>query len=402
MSHSDVIILGGGLAGMTLALALDAHGIACAVVDPADPDRTTAPGFDGRVSAISSSSHRMLRAIGLGQHLDGKGCPIRRIWVSDGLSPGTLDFATGEDEDPLGFMFENRELRLALRAASLEARTLALHIPGRAAQVERDADGVQVMLEDGTELTSQLLVAAEGRHSPTREAAHINAARWDYKEVAIITAIHHEKPHENTAFEIFQADGPFAILPMLPGTRSAIVWTVPKRHAAATLALDERAFVAEMRKRMGGFLGDISLAAPRSSYPLGFHHSARIIDTRLALVGDAGHGIHPVAGQGLNLGFRDVAALTQVLVEGMRLGLEPGDMQLLRRYDRWRSLDNLMVSGMSDSVIRLFGLPGGAASAVRRLGMGIIGRIPPLKTRMMSEARGESGELPRLLKGELV
>ena len=399
MQHSDVIILGGGLAGMTLALALDAHGIGCAVVDPADPEKTTAPGFDGRVSAISSSSHRLLQAIGLGPHLEGKGCPIRKIWVSDGLSPGTLDFETSENDDPLGIMFENRELRLALRAASGAAKHLTLHIPSKAARVERDLNGVEVTLDNGTVLSAPLLVAAEGRHSPTREAAHIKAARWDYDEVAIITAIHHQEPHENTAFEIFQADGPLALLPMLPGTRSAIVWTVPKKHAAAMLALNERAFLAEMHKRMGGFLGEISLAAPRSSFPLGFHHSARIVDTRLALVGDAGHGIHPVAGQGLNLGFRDVAALTEVLVEGMRLGLDPGDAQLLKRYDRWRSLDNLMVSGVSDSVIRLFGLPGGAASAIRRLGMGIIGRLPPLKNRFMSEARGEWGDVPKLLQG---
>lgn len=402
MHSSDVIILGGGLAGMTLALALDAHGVRCAVVDPADPATTTAPDFDGRVSAVSSSSYRMLQAIGVGEQLAGKGCPIRRIWVSDGLNPGYLDFAPGEDDDPLGMMFENRELRLALHAASEEARHLSLHVPARAAEVRRDIDGVTVILEDGAILTAPLLVAAEGRQSPTREAAHINSAKWDYQEVAIVTAIHHEHPHEDTAYEIFQPEGPFAILPMLPGTRSAIVWTVPKKRAPAYLALNERAFLAEMHKRMGGFLGEIRLGAPRSSFPLGFHHSARIVDTRLALVGDAGHGIHPVAGQGLNLGFRDVAALTQVLVEGMRIGMDPGDAQLLRRYDRWRSLDNLMVAGMSDSVIRLFGLRGGAASAVRRLGMGVIGRIPPLKQRFMAEARGESGALPRLLQGELV
>ena len=399
MQRKDVIILGGGLAGMTLALALDQYGVRCAVVDPVDPDKTVAAGFDGRVSAISSSSNRLLEAIGVGARLQGKGCPIRRIWVSDGLSPGTLDFETSEDDDPLGVMFENRDLRIALQAASREAKQLALHIPARPAEVERDLDGVRVTLEDGAELSGSLLVAAEGRHSPTREAAHIHSARWDYHEVAIITAIHHDIPHQNTAFEIFHSDGPFAMLPMLPGTRSAIVWTVPRKRAQATLALNERAFLAEMQKRMGGLLGEIRLASPRSSYPLGFHHSARIVDTRLALVGDAGHGIHPVAGQGLNLGFRDVAALTEVLVEGIRIGMEPGDAQLLKRYDRWRSLDNLMVSGVSDSVIRLFGLPGGAASAVRRLGMGIIGKLPPLKHRFMDEARGESGDVPKLLQG---
>ncbi|MCF8708890.1 UbiH/UbiF/VisC/COQ6 family ubiquinone biosynthesis hydroxylase [Rhizorhapis sp. SPR117] len=399
MPHSDVIILGGGLTGMTLALALDAHGVRCAVVDPVDTQKTIATDFDGRVSAISSSSYRLLEAIGVGQHLSGKGCPIRKIWVSDGLAPGTLDFTPGEDDDPLGIMFENRELRLALQAASRTAKKLDLHIPGRAAHVDRNSDGVRVVLEDGTALSAGLLVAAEGRHSPTRDAAHINAARWTYDEVAIVTAIRHEKPHDNVAYEIFYPDGPFALLPMLPGNRSAIVWTVPKKRAPALLALNERALLAEMQKRIGGFLGEISFAAPRSSYPLGFHHSARVVDTRLALVGDSGHGIHPVAGQGLNLGFRDVAALTEVLVDGMRLGLDPGDAQLLKRYDRWRSLDNLMVAGVSDSTIRLFGLRGKTASAARRLGMSMIGKLPPLKDRIMSEARGESGDRPKLLQG---
>jgi 2-octaprenyl-6-methoxyphenol hydroxylase len=402
MARYDVIILGGGLVGLTLALSLTAHGVRCAVIDPAVLDAGLAPGFDGRVSAIASASWKMLDAIGVGRHLEGKGCPIERIWVSDGLEPGALDFVPPEGDGPMGIMFENRETRIALAAAAAQARDLVRYQPDRAVTIERTLNHVSVTLESGTQITGALLVAAEGRNSPTRESAGIKIARWDYDHVAMVAAIDHEMAHANTAYEIFYPGGPFALLPMLPGTRSAVVWTVPVKHAAAMQALGERGWLAEAQKRIGGFLGDIRLAAPRASYPLGFHHAARITDTRLALAGDAAHGIHPIAGQGLNLGFRDVAALTEVIVEGMRLGLDPGDAQLLERYQRWRGLDALSVSIAMDGLVRLFDVPGKTASAIRRFGLGTVQKLPPLKNRFMAEARGESGALPRLLVGEMV
>ena len=401
MTRHDVIILGGGLVGQTLALALASGGLRVAVVDPADPSTVLAPTFDGRASAISSSSWRMLQAIGVADRL-GPGCPIAAIRVSEGLGPGGLDFQPGPDDEPLGHMFENRELRQALRAAVLDQPAIDLLMPARPAGVERGADGVTVTLADGRTLAGALLIGAEGRRSPTRNAAGIKIARWSYDHVAMIAAIEHERPHGNIAYEIFYPAGPFAILPMLPGTRSAIVWTVAAKDAPGLLALSERAFAAEAAKRMGGFLGEIRMIAPRSSYPLGFHHAATITGERLALVGDAAHGIHPIAGQGLNLGFRDAAALAEVLVEGARLGLDPGDAQLLRRYERWRSLDSFMVAASTDGLTRLFGVPGRTASAVRRFGLGAVQRIAPLKRRFMAEARGESGALPRLLLGEAV
>jgi 2-octaprenyl-6-methoxyphenol hydroxylase len=402
MARYDVIILGGGLVGLTLALSLTAHGVRCAVVDPAPQDAGLAPGFDGRVSAIASASWHMLSAIGIGRHLEGKGCPIERIWVSDGLAPGALDFVPPEGDGPMGIMFENRETRIALAASAREASGLTRYQPDRAVTIDRTLDHVDVTLASGQRITGALLVAAEGRNSPTRESAGIRIARWNYDHVAMVSAIDHEVPHANTAYEIFYPGGPFALLPMLPGTRSAVVWTVPVEHAPAMLALGERGWLAEAQQRIGGFLGDIRLAAPRASYPLGFHHAARITDTRLALAGDAAHGIHPIAGQGLNLGFRDVAALTEVIVEGMRLGLDPGDAQLLERYQRWRGLDALSVSVAMDGLVRLFDVPGKAASAIRRFGLGTVQKIAPLKNRFMAEARGESGALPRLLTGELV
>ena len=186
---------------------------------------------------------------------------------------------------------------------------------------------------------------------------------------------------------------------MLPGTRSAVVWSVPAEDAPAFADLPERAIAAEIEKRMGGFLGRIEIAGPRWTYPLGFHHAATITDQRLALVGDAAHGIHPIAGQGLNLGFRDAAALTQVLVEGARLGLDLGDAQLLSRYERWRGLDTFMVAATTDALTRIYGVPGRTASAIRRFGMGLVQRIGPLRDQLMAEARGETGDLPLLLRG---
>jgi 2-octaprenyl-6-methoxyphenol hydroxylase len=224
-------------------------------------------------------------------------------------------------------------------------------------------------------------------------------ARWSYDHAAVVLTVEHERHHENTAYEIFYPSGPFAVLPLLPGTRSAIVWSVPAADSAAVIDLPDRAMAHEIAKRMGGFLGEVRLAGPRWSYPLGFHHAATMTAERFALAGDAAHGIHPIAGQGLNLGFRDVAALAQVLVEGARLGLDLGDPQLLSRYERWRSLDTLTVAAATDGLTRIYGVPGRTASAVRRFGMSLVQRLGPLKSQFMAEARGESGELPLLLRG---
>ena len=403
MSQADVIILGGGLVGLTLAIALDRHGIASIVVDPAEPEANVAPAYDGRATAIASSSWRMLQAIGVAERIEDSACPIRSIRVSDGLAPGGIAFDPAPDDDPLGMMFENRLLRATLRDCAIAAERVTLLMPARPGEIVRDAAGVRVALEDGRLAAAPLLVGAEGRNSPIREAANIPIAQWRYAHVAIVATVAHELWHENVAYEIFYPDGPFAILPMLAGEdgrpRSAIVWSAKAGNAAALLDLPERALAHEIEKRMGGFLGPVALAGPRWSHPLGFHHAARLTGLRLALAGDAAHGIHPIAGQGLNLGFRDAAALAEVLVEGARLGLDLGDAQLLGRYERWRSLDTMMVAFATDSLTRLYGIPGRAASAMRRFGMGAVQRIGPLKDRLMAEARGESGDLPLLLRG---
>jgi 2-octaprenyl-6-methoxyphenol hydroxylase len=403
MERTDVIILGGGLTGLALAAALDSSGLAAAVVDPVDPSAWADAAFDGRTSAVSSSSRRMFDATGVSDHLAEPGCPIRTIKVADGLAPGALAFEPPQgDDEPLGWMHENRHLRAALLARAEAGANLALHWRSKAESVERGEHRVTVRLDDGRELEAPLLVAAEGRNSPTREAAGIRLARWRYDHVAIVSTLAHEKPHGHVAWEIFYPSGPFALLPMTDhdGTpRSAIVWSVKREDAAGFLSLSDEEFAAEAQGAMGGFLGTVRMLTARSTYPLGFHHAARITDRRLALVGDSAHAIHPIAGQGLNLGFRDAAALAQVLVEGARLGLDLGDRQLLDRYQRWRSLDTLMVAMATDGLTRLFGIPGRLPSAVRRFGLGLTQRIGPLKDRLMAEARGTSGDLPLLLRG---
>jgi 2-octaprenyl-6-methoxyphenol hydroxylase len=402
MDRADVIILGGGLVGLALAAALDSSGLSSIVIDPADPNTRKSQAFDGRTSALSSSSKRMFDTIGISEHFPVPGCPIRRIEIADGLEPGGLCFDPGEDDEPLGWMNENRHLRAALLGRAEAGKNIWLMWKAKPGQVERAEHGVTVRLEDGRVVGAPLLIAAEGRNSPMREAAGIRCARWQYDHSAIVSTLRHDKPHHNVAYEIFYPSGPFALLPMTDdpdGHRSAIVWSVPAADAAGFLALPDDDFAAEAEAAMGGFLGRISLLAPRSTYPLGFHHAARIADHRLALVGDAAHGMHPIAGQGVNVGYRDAAALAQVLVEGARLGLDLGDQQLLTRYQRWRSLDTFMVSLATDSLTRIYGIPGATASKVRRFGMSLINRIGPVKDRLMAEARGTSGDLPLLLRG---
>lgn len=402
IERRDLVILGGGLVGMTLALAAARAGITSHVVDRADPAELTAEGADGRASAISTASWNLFTNIGIAGQLEALGCPIEAIAVTDGMKPGRIDFRPKPEEGSLGRMFANRDLRLALFEAARNEPAIAWHVRAEPVRRDRGRHGVEVELADGRILTGSLLVAAEGRMSPTRDEAGFSMAKWDYSHRAIVTGLYHEKPHEGVAWEIFYPDGPFALLPLLDAAggrhRSALVWTVAEKDAAGVTKLPDAVFINEVAERMHDVFGKIDLAAPRMSYPLRFHHSGKLIDDRLAVIGDAAHGMHPIAGQGLNLGLRDVGALVEVLKEGMRLGLEPGDAQMLARYEKWRSLDTFMVMSVTDSLTRLFGVPGRVPSAVRRLGMGAIQRLPLLKGFFMDEARGVSGKLPELLQ----
>lgn len=400
---SDVIISGGGLVGQALALALAHHGLSSQIVDPADPVSTIAPGFDGRASAIASAVWQMFGVIGLADRLTEHGCPIRAIKVSDGGQGDDLDFVAMDGAAPLGTMVENRQLRIALAAGLTDSQLIWCHMPANVTDRSIGPHDVRLTLADGTILAAPLLIVAEGRRSPTRDAAGFSIASWSYHHHAMIGAVTHETPHDHVAHEIFFPSGPFALLPLVDDAegrhRSAFVWTVAEKDGPGFSKLGTRGFLAELEKRAGGVLGAMELAAPRMTYPLGFHHSARIVDQRMVLVGDAAHGIHPIAGQGLNLGLRDAAALVEVLVDGARLGLDLGDAALLARYQRWRGLDNMMVSLATDGLTRLFGIPGRAAATIRRAGLGAVQQMPGLKQFFMDEARGEAGDLPKLLAG---
>lgn len=398
----DLVILGGGLVGMTLALAAARAGITSHVVDKARPEELTAEGVDGRASAISTASWNLFCNIGLEERLAPLGCPIEAIAVTDAMKPGRIDFRPQPDEGTLGRMYANRDIRLALFEAARGESAINWACGVEPVSRERGEHGVAVTLDDGRVLEGRLLVGAEGRQSPTRIEAGLNSARWDYRHRAMVTAITHEKPHGGVAWEIFFPTGPLALLPLLDlpdgRHRSAVVWTVDEKDAKGVIGMSDAVFIGEIARRMDGIFGKIELAAPRMSYPLNFHHAPRIVEQRLALVGDAAHGMHPIAGQGLNLGLRDVGTLVQVLTDGMRLGLDLGDAQVLARYERWRSLDNISVMAATDALVRLFGIPGRLPSAIRRLGMGMVQRTGWLKKFFMEEARGMSGEMPDLLK----
>lgn len=397
--HSDILIMGAGPVGLALALAMARKGIGVRVVDRANPDTLTDPTFDGRASALASTSWQMLQNLGLSDALWRDACPIDRIAVSDGLRKGGLNFDAGVDG--MGVMLPNHLLRSALFEAAAEDDDIDLVMRADVATSGVDAHRATITLTDGRAFSASLLVGAEGRVSPTRDLAGIAFTQWPYRQRGIVTAVTLEKPHQNTAFEIFYPDGPVAILPLNDDDdgrpMASIVWTVPEGKADAWVSLSDRAFGAALTKMTGGFLGEITPVAPRSSWPLALGQADAMVAPRIALVGDSAHIIHPIAGQGLNLGLRDAAALAQVVGDGARLGLDPGDLAQLKRYQDWRMLDNAMMAAATDVLNRLYGLPGAAPSLVRRFGMQIVGRTGLIRRFIIDEARGTSGELPELL-----
>jgi 2-octaprenyl-6-methoxyphenol hydroxylase len=402
----DALIAGGGLVGLTLAMALAQGGLEVVVVDPADLPATTLPAFDGRCSAIASASARMYQALGLWDALRPHGQPIWEIRVTDGDSPLFLHFdgsAVSADE-PLGYMFENRRLRLAQMALAQDLPGLTLLSPDKIERFERAPGAVRAELASGRTISTPVLIACDGRKSSLREAMGIRIARWSYRQSAIIVTVAHEEPHGGIAHEMFHPEGPFAILPLVDDEdgrhRSSLVWTVAEAHAPAYLKLADRPFTHELAKRFGDFLGQIQIISQRWTYPLGFQHAERYVAHRFALVGDSAHGIHPIAGQGLNMGLRDVAALAEVLVEGARLGLDLGDATLLERYQRWRRPDNTLMSVATDGINHLFSNEVAPVRLARRMGLGAVQRLSPLKTAFMQQARGAAGNLPRLLQGQ--
>lgn len=403
---SDILIVGGGLAGLPLALACAQGGLSVTVVDALDPATATDAAFDGRVSAIAFASCRMLAQLGVTQHLEGQMQPINDIMVSDGrvregASPFFLHFDHKEiGDEPLGHLIENRHMRIALQKAVADQPLIRLIAPQSVKRVDYGAQAVAT-LGNGETVSARLCFAADGRGSPTREAAGIKTVGWDYGQTGIVCTVEHEAPHEGVAQEYFLPGGPFAILPMV-GNRASLVWTEKTADAKAILALSNEAFADEMRARFGDYLGACAPVGPRWSYPLTLQLARDYVRPRLALVGDAAHGIHPIAGQGLNLGLRDVAAAAEVVVDAARLGLDIGSLDVLERYQRWRRFDNVALSLLMDGLNRLFSNDIGPVRLARDLGLGIVQQIGPARRFFMRHAGGVVGDLPRLLRGEAV
>ena len=398
----DLVIVGGGMTGLTLACAVAGAGPSVLLIERQPLAASAAPGFDGRVTAIAQGSRRLLEALGLWSELAADAGPIRDIRVGERHSPLTVHYdhrAVGGE--PLGHIVENRLIRGALlrRVQALAGHGLTLAAPAAIAHLRRREAGARVRLADGRTLSGALVAAAEGRNSPTRAAAGIEVLRWDYRQTGIVATIAHERPHRGLAVERFFPEGPLALLPMT-GRRCSIVWAAQDRLAQELIALTDDAFMGELEERVGDALGALTLAGPRWHYPLSMVQARRYTGRRLALVGDAAHAIHPLAGQGWNLALRDVAALAELVVDAQRLGLDPGGAALLARYERWRRFDSLALIAITDGLNRLFGNDLLPLRVVRELGLGVVERIAPLKQFFMRHAMGVLGDLPRLMRGE--
>lgn len=396
---TDLLVVGGGMTGLALALACAEGGLSVAVVEPGPLARQKEAAFDGRVSAIALGSKRMLDVLGLWDRMALKAEPILEIRVTDDEAPLFLHYDHRDvGPDPLGYIVENRVIRAALVDA-LEARpAIRCFAPARLASLERSGSGVRARLADGTELRARLVAACDGKNSALRTEAGIPTLHWRYPQEGIVCTVAHERPHRGIAVEKFLPAGPFAILPMT-GNRSSIVWTERSSLVPAIMALDDESFAAELRFRFGDHLGALSLAGPRWSYPLSLSHAQRYADLRLALVGDAAHAIHPIAGQGFNLGLRGVAALAQVLTDAHRLGLDIGTPDRLEGYACWRRFDALVLACVTDGLNRLFSNDVLAVKLARRLGLAAVNRLPAVKRLFMRHAMGTLGDLPRLVAG---
>lgn len=414
MKQADVLIAGGGLVGLPLAIALARGGLSVVVADAAPVAMVLEPRFDGRVSALAYACVRMLAALGVWDHLAPHAQPIHEILVTDGApggrpSPFSLHFDGGEvGAGALGHIAENRHIRLALYQAVAATPNLTLMAPNAVKSITVDGSAAIATLADGQTLSASLAIIADGRQSPLRAEAGINTVGWSYPQTGIVATVAHEKPHNGVAYEHFLPSGPFAILPLPPATladgaqvqRSSLVWTETRDKTPGLLALDEAGFNAELALRFGDHLGKARVLGQRWSYPLAFHIARDFVRPRLALAGDAAHGIHPIAGQGLNLGLKDGAALAEVLLDAARLGQDIGALDVLKRYERWRRFDSFTLAASTDALNRLFSNDIAPLRGLRDLGLGIVDAIGPARRFFMRHAGGDVGKLPRLMKGE--
>ncbi len=399
-SEVEILVVGGGMVGGTLACALGGAGLTVALVDPQPAPVQTAAAFDGRASAIATGSKQVLAAVGVWPEIAGDAEPIIDIRVSDGSSPLFLHYDNADlGAGPLGYIVENRVLRRSIFDRLNGLAGVTLHEGRMVASLTRGPNNVVAVLDDGSNVRAALAIAADGRRSPTRADAGIGVTEWRYRQTGIVCTVAHARPHDGVAQERFLPSGPFAILPMT-GDRSSIVWTERADLAPAMMALDEPEFTAELGLRFGDYLGALRVVGPRFSYPLALSHADSYFAQRLALAGDSAHAIHPIAGQGFNLGLRDVAALAEVVIDAARLGIDIGSTAVLERYERWRRFDNALMLAVTDGLNRLFSNDIGPLRLARDVGLAMVNQAPPLKRVLMRHAMGLVGDLPRLVRGE--
>lgn len=402
---SDIVIVGGGLNGPALALALAQSGRSVTIIDSQSRPVLEGAEFDGRSYALALASQRLLAALGVWGSVADEAQPMLDIKVSDGRAgegagPFFMHFDHREiEEGPMGYMIEDRFLRRALFDAMDQEAAITQLFETRVVSQEVTSTGVQVSLGNGKTLSARLLVGADGRSSGTAKRAGIGRTGWGYGQTALVACVAHELPHEGVAHQFFMPPGPLAILP-LPGNRSSIVWSETDARAKEIQALDDDAYLEVLRPRFGDFLGEISLEGKRFTYPLNLTLANSFIGERLALVGDAAHGMHPIAGQGLNAGLRDVGALAEVISDAAQRGEDFASPLVMERYQQWRRFDTTTLAVATDGFNKLFSNDNPLLRAGRDLGMGIVNAIPALRRGFIREAAGLTGELPKLLKGQ--
>ncbi len=420
-SHFDIAIVGGGLAGGLAALAFAERGFSCALIDAQSPEHITNASYDGRTTAVAYAGVRMLQRLGLWSDLADNAGPIRDIMVTDGalgdpvqsardgaksggVSSAFMHFDSRElgADEPLGWIIENVDFRRALYKKAAAHDGVTILAPTTVTSVRFDEHPASLTLRDqaggdAPTIGASLVVAADGRHSSLRAAAKIKSFGWDYDQMGIVATLGHAKPHDGVAHELFYPSGPFAILPMA-GDRVSIVWTEKKDRAASYLAMGDHDFLSEIGARVGDYLGDLTLAGPRSGFPLALTVAQRITAPRLALIGDAARAIHPIAGQGFNLGLKDIAALADVLEDARGTGLDIGALASLQPYERWRRFDSAFLALGTDALNHLFSNDIAPIRAARRFGLGAVQAAAPLRRFFMRQAGSAVGDLPTYLQ----
>jgi 2-octaprenyl-6-methoxyphenol hydroxylase len=406
-SDADIIIVGGGLNGCTAALALAQIGQEVILIDAQPKKILAAPEFDGRGYALALTSKNMLSVLGIWPDVADNSCPMLNIKVSDGragegAAPFFVHFDHTEiEEGPMGYMLEDRFLRMALLRAIKNNAAIKHLDQTTVVDQQIDTGGVSVELAGGETLTAKLLIGCDGRKSQVAVRAGIKRTGWDYNQTSLVCAIAHELPHNNTAHQFFMPSGPLAILPLNDNT-SSIVWTETTKRAAEIAAMNDADYMECLRPCFGDFLGDISLKGGRFAYPLNLTLADRFVDHRLALVGDAAHGVHPLAGQGLNLGLRDIAALTEVLAKAMRRGEDIGALDVLTRFQQWRRFDTSSSVASTNTINKLFSNDNPFLRTVRDLGLGMVNSSPFARRGLMRQAAGLTGDLPKMLQGKMI